>query len=140
MSKLDSKELYNNISSIDKQISKLNNDRYSLNEQYVKQLYKECQSNIGRCFINKVSDDKTVYYIIINTEEVNYQMRLGSSFNEYRYDVMKFECPYNNSKLPFIEDNIHLNSLLKSGFLVEIDKELFNEKIKEVNNSWIKTF
>lgn len=140
MNKLNAKELYCNISNIDKQISKLNNDRYSLNEQYVKQLYEECQLNVGKCFVNKLSSNKTIYYMIISTEEITYQMRLGSSFNQHKYNAMTFEYPYNNSKLPFIEDDIQLDSLLKNEFLVSIDKKIFKEKFNEVNESWIKNF
>lgn len=135
-----SNDLYDNIKQLDKQIAQLKNERYILNEEYVKTSFNDCQGNIQRCFKNNTSDNEetTRYYMIIKTREIKYEMRIGNSFDEHNYHVLTFQYPYDNSLSPFTNDIVNIHYEIRTGSILEIDKTEFLEKCNEVNKDWIK--
>lgn len=142
MSSLDvlKKELHD----LNEEIKILNNKKYKLNEEYIKEAKKRCENNIGKCYrktipLNSRSIDagKTIYYIITDTKEIQYKMVGGSYFNEHQYDVLQFKYPYNNEPIPFEEDDVHIGNLEKCE---KISKEDFLKAYSEVNNCWINKY
>lgn len=134
-------ELKKDLHSLDDEIGVLNKKRYRINEEYVKQLKKECEKNIGKCYRRTVSLDsrsidrgEAIYYIITNTQEIQYKMVGGSHFNQYQYEVLKFEYPYNGENIPFKEDDEHIGNLEK---YEKISKEEFLKAYQEINDKWI---
>lgn len=137
-----SKDLYEDIKELDKKITKLQNERYSINEEYVKSSFNDCQSNIKRCFKDNISVETeepfvTNYYMIVKTKDIMYEMRRGNSFDENNYYVLTFKYPYDNSLAPFKNDILNVNYEFRSGRILEIDNEEFLEKLNEVNKDWI---
>lgn len=126
-------------------LRELENKKYFLNSKYVKLLKKQCEENIGRCF-KQLENGKTIAYCkIINIDKIE-NTRSGLTFNEYQYPAVWFEYPYNNSKMPFYEDNLFsaawgvgydaVGDINKISY-EEISKEEFLERFSEINDLWI---
>lgn len=133
--------VYQNIKELDKKMTVLQNERYSLHEEYVKMLFDDCQKNIKRCFKDDVFVGTrelfvTNYYMIIKTKNITYQMRQGHDFDEHNYYVLTFKYPYDNSLSPFKNELVNINYELRTGRILEIDSKEFLDKFNQVNSQW----
>lgn len=131
------------LNQLDKQIIELKNKRYRLKEELIKEQYIKCQKNKERCFKTTLygygDGLHTTYYKIIATQEIEYQMRGGSYFNNNEYQCLVFNYPYNNKINTFILDDINIFYKLNNKEIEEISLEEFNSMLIRVNNEWIKT-
>lgn len=140
------KEVKQKLDKIDDEMQELRNKRFNINKEYTDSLKEKCRENIGRCF-KKLKNNKIIAYCqIINIDKEVYT-RDGGDFNDHQYPSIWFGYPYNDSKLPFYKDKLFSGAWgegndfvaeLKGVSYIEIDKEEFNEKFKEVNNQWAK--
>ncbi|MCD3340474.1 hypothetical protein G8T81_15415, partial [Clostridium botulinum C/D] len=62
------KHLKDEVDIIDKNLQKLENQRYSINKEYINLLQEECKKNIGRCF-KRMKNGVISYCKIIDIDE-----------------------------------------------------------------------
>lgn len=139
----NSEKLKQEIKDIDKEIQELRNKKYKLNEDKVVLDKKESEKKIGKCF-KRTDDESIAYFKVVDTSEIEYEYRIGSSFDVSLYPTIMFRYPYDFSKCPFVEtdlriniDRIFIQGFMDNGDYEEISNEEYMKKFKEVNNDWI---
>jgi len=132
---------------INDEIQELRNKGYKIEIEYLKLTQEKCRENIGRCF-KKIYKRKVVAYCkIIDIDKLEYPMHGIPLFNKYQYPAIWIKYPYNN-EIPIYEDNIfsgnwekkcnYIIDDLNGTNYVEISKEKFFEKFKEINQLWLE--
>jgi len=126
--------------------TKYNNEKYILERKYLELLQDKCKENIGRCF-KKIQNGEVISYCrIINIDKAIPQMRGNPLFNECQYPSIWFKYPYNNSKIPFYENDLFSGAWGNGNDILgkcrgieyeEISSEEFIEKFEEVNELWV---
>lgn len=136
-------ELNKSIKEVEGQLQNLRNEKYRLKEDKIQLDKKESEKNIGRCFVRNNKGNLS-YFKIVNTSEIEYEYRIGSSFDETLFPTIMFKYPYDNSKCPFTEEDLRINKhkifipgFLDEGEYEEITNEEYIEKFKEINVKWI---
>ena len=132
---------------INNEWTELRNKQFNIEKEYLDLIQEKCKENIGRCF-KKIKDEKIISYcIIIDIDKPKLQMNGSPLFNKYQYPAIWFNYPYKNFKMPFRVDDIfsgawgegsNLVDKLNDISYVEISKEEFLSKFKEVNQVWIE--
>lgn len=117
----------------DKYLKTYRNNDYVMRTELVKLLQKKCSLKIGECYINE--DDDT-YYKIIDIDYVQSRKAGPPYFNEYLYHALEFKYPYDKSLNPFKHTTINLAPAPFLKKYIEMSKEEYNEKFKEVNKEW----
>ena len=148
MSLLDTEleEVTKELKELEKQSDNFRQSINHIKSRKIRLLQEKCKDNVGRCFKRvKTSRDGvtiTTYCKVVNTDNIHYDS-IGISFNEFQYPALWFEYPYDNSKLPFYEDNLFSGAwgkgrnLFADGKPEEISQEEYIEKFNKVNLEWI---
>ena len=140
----DIKQELNNIQDL---IGNLKNEEYKIKQRYTELLKQECRKNINRCFEKSRNGKIIAYCKIIDIDKSNETMHGEIYFNEYQYPAIWFNYPYDDSYLPFYEDNLFSGAWGKGNdYLGELNKiayreitiDDFIEKFSEINNQWRK--
>ena len=134
------------IKELENTIQDAQNKLYVLNEEYVENLKAECEKRIGETYKITYNNDirKTYYIMIIDTDEIQYRMIGNSHFNQYQYKVLIFSLDDITKEIPIQTEMRHLYDIIerkipREPFTSEkINKEDFLEKLKEVQDKWIK--
>lgn len=138
--KIKKKELENTI-------SKAQNELYVLNEKHIEQLKAKCEKRIGEAYKLTYLDDKSVSYLmIIDTDEIELNLRGNNSFNEYQFKVLIFsldnigkDYPIRTKMKHIIHEITKSTKISRKQFISErIDKKEFLEKAKQAHNIWEK--
>lgn len=142
------KELKDKLDEIYNELNKMKKEEQELYIEYVEILKEKSRKNIGRCF-KQLKDGKVISYCkVINIDEPISNNMGNISFNQYQYPALWFRYPYNGSSNPFYEKNLFSGAWGKgSDFIgelnkisyVEITKEEFFNKFKEINDEFVKT-
>lgn len=134
------------LNDIQDQISGLKNKEYEIKQGYTELLKQECKKDINRCFEKSRYGKVVAYCKIIGIDEPNI-CSTNEFFNEYQYPAIWFNYPYDDSYLPFYEDNLFSGAWGKGNdYLGELNKiayreitiDDFIEKFSEINNQWRK--
>lgn len=140
MNKLE--EINQEIKEIDKKTQELRNKRFRLSEDKLLLVKEESKKHIGICF-KRNDKDKVSYFKIVDISEENYEIHRGNEFDENLYPTVMFKYPYDNSKCPFLEEDlriygkkIFIPGFSDQGTYEEITNEEYIEKLKEVNEAW----
>ena len=139
------------IKELENTIQDAQNKLYVLNEEYVENLKAECEKRIGETYkitynndIRSINKGKTYYIMIIDTDEIQYRMIGNSHFNQYQYKVLIFSLDDVTKENPIQTEMRHLYDIIerkipREPFTSEkISKEDFLDKLKEVQDKWIK--
>lgn len=140
MNKLE--EVSEELKELEEQSATLRNKIYVLTGEKSKLSQEKCKKDIGRCF-KKLGETSTTYIKIIGVGEIEWNLR-GDCFNEYQRPSIQFKHPYDNSKFPFVDDDVHSSILgkehshSKDSDYIEISNKEFAKAFNEVNTEWIK--
>ncbi|AEB77244.1 hypothetical protein [Clostridium botulinum] len=140
------KHLKDEVDIIDKNLQKLENQRYSINKEYINLLQEECKKNIGRCF-KRMKNGVISYCKIIDIDEPILTIS-NYCFNEHQYPALWFNDSYKSSlHCPFYKENLFSGAWGKGNDIIgnlngityeEISNTEYMEKFKEINDKWIK--
>ena len=149
MKDLDTKleEVTIELKELEKQSALFSRSINSLQSKHIKLLQEKCKDNIGRCFkrirTSREGKETITYCKVIATDDIQYKL-IGLSFNEYQYPAIWFECPYNNSSLPFTKEHLFSGAWGKGNSIIgnskeytEICRDEYIEKFNEVNLEWV---
>jgi hypothetical protein len=138
-------EIKQEIKDIDTQMQELKNKRFRLSEDKLLLNKEESKKNIGRCF-KRTNKDKVSYFKIMDISEEIYEIHRGSEFDENLYPTIMFKYPYDNTKCPFVEEDlriygkkIFIPGFSDQGIYEEIANDEYIEKLKRVNSDWISS-
>lgn len=128
-------ELNTKIDKIDNEISELEIKRHYLNGQKTKEVQKEAQKHIGRCF--KINGKQ--YVKVIGVPEEDFDHMLNPYFDEHLFHAI-FLADVEGCDVPFVYDLLHSEAwgdgCESYDTYEEISQDEFNAEFKRVLNDF----